>query len=200
MKNDKGFSMVELLTASVLTAFVAASFYATFFAARNEMVQQNNYFKTNRSARYAVDRIARDVKEAVGVVATQGGYTTGNSTLVLRLPSIDANGEPTNIASQFDYVIYHIDSNDSTKLRRRLDVLNGTSQREGGIDRTNMLAADKVQAVLFTNGGTGLGSIASGTLPTLKYLNVQITARDRTLWMNQNSDIDADLMLRNNIS
>jgi type II secretory pathway pseudopilin PulG len=193
-----GFTIAELLVASALTVIFATTFVVLAVGMQRQMVQQNMYYNTNRSARYALDRISRDIKESVGLVYTYGGATRGNTTLILKLPSIDASGVPTNIASEFDYVTYKLDPSDATRLVRTLDV-NNSSQREGG-DATNTLVAKKIGTLLFSYAGTAFGSVAQATVPTLKYVNVAITASGTTLNRSQSTVVDSDVMLRNYIT
>ena len=196
-KSNSGFSLIELMSATALTLVTAFAFYTVFLTIRNELAQQDNYYTGNRTIRFALDKMARDGEEAIGVVSNWAGDTTGNSILILKLPSVNASGVPTNIASQFDYVTYKLSG---TTLTRTLDLLDGTSQREGGDDIINRRVATQVQSLLFTSGGTALGSIAAATLPTLKTINAQILAQAAIRGRTQTSQGDADLMLRNNVS
>ena len=199
IQNRKGFTTVELMIAVSLTLLFAASFYGAFATMGSEMWRKKANFDTNVSAKNVMDRMSRDVEEAVSVVASYGGNTTGTNCLILKLPSIDASGVPTSITNQFDYVTYKINPTDSTQLLRTLVVLNG-SQREGGSNITNAVVARKVNALSLSYGGTALSSVSSATIPTMKTINVQITAQGTTLGTNQRTQVDSDLMLRNNIS
>ena len=196
----KGFTTLELTIGLSLTVLFATSFYTAFQVMNTEMWRNRMYFDTNTSAKNVMDRVAKDVEEAVSVVASYGGNTTSNTCLILKLPTVDNSGIPTSITGQFDYVTYKINPSDSTQLFRSLDVLNGTSQREGGADTTNIVMARRVNSILFSYAGTNLSSVSSATIPTMKYINVQITTQGTTLGANQQSQVDSDLMLRNNIT
>jgi Tfp pilus assembly protein PilW len=196
----QGFTITELASAMMITVIFALAFFALFTGMHTQTARTNIYFETNRTARFALDKISRDVKEAVNIATNWGGNTTGNTALVLKLPSLNSSGEPTNIATQFDYVTYKLDPSDSTKLVRTLDVLGGVSQREGGTDKTNVLVAKRIQSILFSYNGTGLSSISASALVNLKYVNAQITGRTATFKSNETTQVDSDLMLRNRIS
>ena len=195
--NDSGFTLVELMAATAVSVLFSAAFFAAFYVMRNEFYQQSMYFNTNRAARFGMDFIARDVKEAVRVVPTRGGDTTGNAVLILELPSINASGEATNITSQFDYVVYKLDSVNPTILRKSLDVLGGTSNRNGGSDYANKEVARNINTLLFSSGGTGLSSVSN--IAGILGLTVQITAKGTVLRSSDTETTlgDSTLRLRN---
>lgn len=193
--DKRGFTMVELAIAVTINTIFLTAFFSVFSIMNTHMNQQSIYFQSNRGARFALDRIARDVREAVSLVATHGSDTTADSVLILKLPSINSSGDPTNIDSQFDYVTYKLSGTD---LVRSVDVLGGTSTREGGSDQTNRVVATGVSAITFsTASGMALGSVSSGTIPALHSVNVSITVQGSTLGRTQSTSVDADLYLRN---
>lgn len=190
---------MEALLASSLSVLFILGFTAATQTMRTEMTKQDHYYNTNRATRVAFDRMARDAKEAIRIESTQGTFTTGDSTVIFRLPSIDANGDATNIDTQFDYVIYRLNSATSTLLRN-LDLLNGTSVREGGSDLTNEVIAQNVQSLTFSYAGTALGSVAAASLSGYKYFNADLTSRSTLMGVAQNTEADTDIMLRNNLT
>ncbi len=200
MRQERGFSIVELMGAVGLTLVLAGGFYGAFYAVRNEMYQARMYFDTNRSVRYAEERLTRDIREAIEVTSTHGAYTTGNSILILKLPSIDASGDVTDVAADFDYVTYRLDTTVTPNtLVRSLDVLNGTSQREGGVDRTNKVIARRMLSLAFSSGGTALGSLTAAQKTALEFVNVQMSAQGTTIGESQTTSVDTDVMLRNKL-
>ncbi len=198
--NAKGFTVLECTIALSLTVLFAASFYTAFRVMNAEMWRNKDYSDTCLSAKNVMDRLSRDVQESAGVVASYGGNTTSTSCLILKLPCIDNTGTPTSISSQFDYVTYKINPLDSTQLFRSVDVLNGTSNREGGVDTSDVVVGRKVSSISFSYVGTPLASVASATIPTMKYINAQITTQGTTLGTTQDTQVDSDLMLRNYIT
>ncbi|MBI4353271.1 MAG: hypothetical protein HY593_05020 [Candidatus Omnitrophica bacterium] len=196
---EKGFTMTELAIATTITLLFALSLYAVFYGLHNQLKKQNVYYETGRSARHSLDRISKDVKEAVQIVSSWGGNSTSDTSLVLKLPSINSNGEATDVSSQFDYVTYKLDSADTTHLVRSLDILGGTSAREGGADQTNQIVGRNVQTILFSSNGTGLSSFSSSALQGLKSINVAVTTQRQTVGTTQTTQLDSDLMLRNQL-
>ena len=190
-----GFTITELLSVSVILVIFFAAFFGSYSVLRHQTYQQGNFYDADRSVRFAVDRVARDVNEALSVVASYGTYNTGDNTLVLALPGINTNGEPTNIETDFDRVIYRLDPGDSTVFQRILS-LDASSQRNGGNDATQVVSRE-VQNILFSSGGTGLSQIS--VVNTLKRINFSISAR-KTLRggaQTQTAGLDSDMTLRN---
>ena len=198
--NQRGFTPLELMVAVLLTSMFAASFYTAFRVMNAEMWRTRNYFETNVSAKNVLDRISKDTEEAVNVVTSWAGNATGTDSLVLKVPSIDGAGEPTNISTQFDYITYRINPTDSTQLLRSVDVLAGTSQREGGADITDAVVGRRIESVVFSYVGTSLGLVAAATIPQMKYINAQITTQRTTLGATQQTQVDTDITLKNRIS
>jgi type II secretory pathway pseudopilin PulG len=197
LKNERGFTIVELMAAATLATLFSFAVFGAFYVMRNEMFQQSVFFTTNRSVRHALDLISKDIREAVRIVPSRAGDTTGNAVLILELPSIDANGDATDIDTQFDYVVYKLNPAKTSELFRDLDVLGGTSQRNAGSDITDKVVATSVQNLSFTSGGTGLSSIAD--VGTLFAANASITSRGTTLRASQTQTTqgDTDVRLRN---
>lgn len=199
-KDQRGFTSSELLIAVLLTSMFAMAFYTAFRGLNAEIARGKVYFDTSLSAKKVMDIMARDVQEAIGVEVARAGENTGTTCLILKLPSIDGTGTPTNISNQFDYVTYKPNPGDSTQLFRSLDVLDSVSSREGGADLNSIVVAKSVNSIAFSYMETALSSVASGTIPTMKYINVQIMARGTTLGTNQELQLDSDLMLKNRLT
>ena len=203
-KKQRGFTTVEVMIAASVTTVFAGAFYGAFHVMNAGMWSSRVYFDTNNSVKVAMDRMARDVEEGIRVETQHdfgnGAQNTGTTTLILRLPSIDATGTPTSISTNFDFVMYRFNAADST-LRRSVDVLNGTS-RNGGVDANEVVVARNVNGIVFSNPATNtnLGQEAAGTITAMHFLNVQVTAQGRTLNQNQSTMVDSDMMLRNNIN
>lgn len=196
-KDHEGFTIVELLAAFVIMVLFFSGFFGVVKAMHASMNRQNVYFDTNQASRYSLSRIARDVKESISLIDTFGADTTGDTVLILGLPSIDVNGEPTDIMNDFDFIVYKLDPGDPTRLLREIDVEDGVSQRNGGSDGTQVVA-NNIQNILFCDEtGTGLSAVAN--VAVVKRINVMITARGTTLSTTQTTQLDADLMMRNKV-
>lgn len=196
MRNRRGFTLIDLMTVSALMLIFGAALFGTFSTMRNAMARQDTYFDANRSARMAIEWISRDVKEAVRVEDAHGVDATSSSVLVLALPSLDVDGEPTDIDDDLDYVVYKMDSSTPPNLVRTLDVLDGVSLRGGGSDETRIVAKS-MAGLGFSSDGEGLSDVAD--LTVVKTLNVEVQGRGTSQGATQTSILDSDLVLRNNV-
>ncbi|MGH7197634.1 MAG: hypothetical protein ACREH5_02695 [Candidatus Omnitrophota bacterium] len=199
--NEPGFTVTELITAVVLAMIIGVAFFSAYYVFRNAFYQQTAYYNSNRSVRFALDSISKDAKEAIAVVPARGGDTTGTQVLILRLPSINNAGEPSDINSQYDYVTYKLDPNDNSVLIRDLDVLGGGSVRNNGQDAFGKVIGQTIQTLQFSSGGTNLSGLSASAISGLKVLNANVAARDTTILSSQTqtSQLDADIRLRNNL-
>lgn len=198
--NDSGFTIVELMIATTLLVVIGTAFYAAFGVMRDQMWRENIYMNVDSSAKNAMERISKDAKEAITIVSSRGSDTTGTSVLILRLPSVDASGVPTNITTDFDYVVYKLDDNTPPRLTRTLDVLNSTSLREGGADVSSAIVARFVNSVQFSSSGTAFSSLSGSAIQALKQFNAQITSQSTTFGTTQQTQLDSEIVLRNKIS
>lgn len=202
LRCQRGFTITELMVATTITGIFALGFYALVNTFQKQMVQQSVYYDTNRAARLAMDKISRDVKEAVSVVSSYGGNTTGDQVLILKLPSIDAAGEPNDIATKFDYVTYKRDGTDSTRLVRAINV-DADSSRNGGVDHISdplPVVVKKIETLLFSDSnGVSLSSVAAGDIADLESISVRIKAQGKTRDNTQSTQVESELMLRNKL-
>ena len=110
-KNKRGLSLVDFQFAAVIglvTLTAALSLYIFYWRV---FTTGNTMLDVYQNSRVALEMISRDVRWArqVWPSYTSGSttYTTGDSVLVLKVPSIDASN---NCLSTFDYIIYQLQS------------------------------------------------------------------------------------------
>jgi len=96
----RGFTLLEVMVAIAIAAFVTAALYATFSVQSKQFITQDLQMETNQNMRFAVDMVTRSVRMAgYGtsgyVTGVLGPSNPGNSTEDSELPVIipwDANG------------------------------------------------------------------------------------------------------------
>lgn len=102
MKNQKGFTLLEMAVAAVIGLFVMGMTTSLLFAGTQVLRSVGVYHSMYQETRNATQWINRDVKESYGILnsATIGGiaYSTGVLNLVLQRSS----GQ----SGDYDYVIY----------------------------------------------------------------------------------------------
>lgn len=96
----RGFTLLEVMVAIAIAAFVTAALYATFSVQSKQFITQDLQMEMNQNMRFAVDMVSRSVRMAgYGtsgyVTGVLGPSNPGNSSEANQLPVIipwDANG------------------------------------------------------------------------------------------------------------
>lgn len=119
-KSRAGFSLVEVSISMVIGLLATIAIMSTFLAASRISVESFVRNQAVTDARLIVDRLTSDARNAITVVNSYKSFSSDNSTLILQLPAIDAQGFPIDIETHFDYVIYH-PGDDGNSFRRTVD-------------------------------------------------------------------------------
>ena len=117
-------TLVEVMIASTVAFMVAGTTTAVMITSLRSTTKSMVFHRVNREARYLSDTFSRDVRGAWSVAATytdgQTTYTTGDDTIVLELPSIDAQGNVIDVDNTHDAVVYHPDGDRDGVLIREV--------------------------------------------------------------------------------
>lgn len=167
--------MIEILISLTVTAIILVAVTTFYMSSQRTMAVGNALVGIQGDARSAMYWISRDLRRGVRLEATHGSYTTGNSSIVVRIPSIDTLGNVVNIALDFDYVVYRLQTGDPHALERILDAKNGVSDRND--DST--VVARNMSSLSFSHNGVGLASIPS--LDTVNSVNVNLSTAKRVM-------------------
>jgi Tfp pilus assembly protein PilW len=107
IKNFKrGTTLIELLIVIPILAIMVVAFSSIYITSLRNY--QNQFTQTNlqTDGQSILDNMLNNIKTAGGVEATNGAYTSGAQTLILELPSIDANQNFVYTANALDYDTY----------------------------------------------------------------------------------------------
>ncbi len=190
--NPHGFTITELMIASALSIMFTASIFSIFFVMQNQVYQERGYVIANQAMRHAMDRIVRDAQEAIAI-----DVDSATQTLVFKVPSIDADGIPTDFDNDFDYITYELDPGDDTILIRSV-TLDAASEREGGENQTDIPVVENISALTFSDdAGNELSDLADDEIEALRYVNVEMESQYLTRGKTQTTSVDATLLLRN---
>jgi prepilin-type N-terminal cleavage/methylation domain-containing protein len=175
-----GFSLLESLMAMTILTLMVGAILSLYSKGQSDAIEQG---------RYPLAWITRDVKLSTAIEPSWNGYTASSNTLILRIPSVDANGLIIDMAAHSDHVIYRIEGR---RLYRIVDAEDGVSAR---VDRTRVLA-DGMAALAFAYYD------ASGTVLTSQFdkaASVQptLTSRQQGDQRSFRESLDTNVKLRN---
>jgi len=169
------FTLIELLVvmfvSSILMGVIAEVFVGTWRAELNQEART----QLQQSSRASLDAMTTVARQAGGVVGTItiGGvtYTTTANSVVLKLSSIDASGNPTDLS---DYIIFQVDQNNSAHLQRviKADSTSARFTQASPTDLTTELSALTIQ--YFDSSGNGIDP-SGGSIDTAASLRFTVS-------------------------
>lgn len=116
MDFKRGFTLVEILVGIGLIGAVSALIAALVFTNFRIFHSQNVFFEVTSDNRIALSEMTNQIRESQSVAdSCCGGDTTGPNGLVLQLWPLNAQGEPFESATNFDYVVYKLNSDSLVK-------------------------------------------------------------------------------------
>jgi hypothetical protein len=149
---------------AMLSLYVAGQRYFMNGSAKSDVLRDN---------RHVLNYISRDIKGATQVVPSWDVYATSTDCLILQVPSLDSNGLIIDVDSQFDYIIYLLNSEYPNRLERIIDANDGVSSRTD----SSRTIATRVNSFQLSSGGIELSGVADFS---------QVACVDVTLVASQN--------------
>jgi hypothetical protein len=165
-RRTAGFSLIETLIAMVILVMMFLAILSLYTKGQQTFINESALADAMEESRFPLAWIAKDVKMSSSVEASYGSYVTSADTLILKIPSVDANGVIIDLEEHSDRVIYRLED---SRLLRILDAKDGVSARQ---DKTRVLADGMtgVTFAYFDAAGVQLSSgfqTAASVLPTL---------------------------------
>ena len=155
----KGLSLIEVLIAMVLMSIAMLALLSLYNSGQKYFTNQDARSDILNDSRITLTLLSRDIKEAVQVVpgpVDVGGtfYSTSANCIVLKVPSVDADGLIIDIDNHFDYLVYRVNPDNSTELLRIVEGKDGVSSRVDGNKLLTRNMDSLVMSFLDTDGGT----------------------------------------------
>jgi prepilin-type N-terminal cleavage/methylation domain-containing protein len=116
MLRKKGFTLMELMIAILILALVVSLSIEVFISVNYDYQKIAMYLNFYIKGRHALDVISKDCRTAIRIMDSYSGYTTSDTCLVLKVPSIDSMKNIININKNFDYIIYRSHNGDLWKI------------------------------------------------------------------------------------
>jgi len=177
-KNEKGFTLVELLVYMMLLGIVMTSIYSVFITNMKSHKSQENTMEMVQDLRGSVDIMVREIRMAgfdsqstagAGFVDdTDDNYNTDSNSIHFTF-DLDENGATTDANEDINYYVYTSDG--ITKIGRRT-ASSGSPQP----------LAEEVSALTFkyyNSSGTELTNTGSSATEraAIRSVEIEITAR-----------------------
>jgi len=169
----KGITLIEVLVTVTIVSFMVLAMLSLYVAGQRYFMNGSARSDVLRDNRHVLNYISRDVKEAIQVVPSWDVYATSTDCIILQVPSLDSNGLIIDIDSQFDYIVYRLNSEYPNRLERVIDANDGVSSRTD----SSRTIATRVNSFQLGSGGIELSGVADFS---------QVACVDITLITTQN--------------
>ena len=148
MSKTRGITLIEVLIGMVLMVIVMLALFSLYNTGQKYFVNQNIKSDILNTNRVTLTWLSRDIKEAIQVIPgpidiNDTSYSTSSGCIVLRLPSIDADGIIIDIDTDFDYLVFQMNPEDATQIIRIVDGKDGVSSRADG----NRVLAENISSL-----------------------------------------------------
>jgi len=164
MLKKKAFTLMELMIAILILALVISLSIEVFISVNYDYQKIAMYLNFYIKGRHAVDIISKDCRTAIRIMDSYSGYTTSNTCLVLKVPSIDSMKNIININKNFDYIIYRSYNGDLWKI-----VIPGTGSSRPAQNKI----FERSESFNLSYNGSPVSSIAHKS--TMPHVTITIT-------------------------
>jgi len=186
-----GFTLVEILIVSALMSVIILSVLSLYSSSQRYFATESAKADMLRDAKQVLSWVSRDIKEGIEILPSWASYTTSNNCLVLKIPSVDANGIITNIESDFDYIIYRLNPSSSQRLERIVDAKDGVSSRADSC----RIMAERIDSFILRFEGVELSSVAD--LSQVSIVDVALLSQQKILGKTYQETLRTEVKLRN---
>jgi len=152
----EGFTLIELLVIVAIGSFLVLAMLSLYVAGQKYFMTGTARTDVLRDNRQVLNWVSRDLKEGIQVLPSWDVYTTSSDCLVLQVPSLDSNGLIIDIDSQFDYIVYRLNSEYPNRLERIIDANDGVSNRED----SSRVIATRADSFQLSSEGVDLSSVS----------------------------------------
>ncbi len=163
--NQKGFTIIEVTVVVALSSVLLLGLFGIFdWQNKIYQLEQADVLATG-SARVAMNNITKVIAQGVGIdssVTIAGtNYTTGGSTVIVKIPSYDSS--ENLIDDTYDYIIF---SSSGTNLNQVVELGDNSARKYN-----NKLLSDNIQTFTLTynNADPTLASQVTVDITTKAY-------------------------------
>lgn len=127
----RAFTLIEVSIAMTISLMAMVAVMSIFVASSKMAVTSFMQNKAAMEARHVIDHLTSDVRMAISLEKNYKSYTADKNTLILKLPSIDAQGFAIDVTSKHDYVVYDQPTIGSNVIVRKVYADTGSSRASG---------------------------------------------------------------------
>ncbi len=189
----RGLTLVELLITMAVVSLVLSALLSLYSAGQRYFLGESVELDGLRDIRFVQNWITRDIKEAVEVLPSWDVYTVSDSCLILRIPSVDANGYVIDIENDYDHVVYRLNPQIPSRLERILDAKDGVSMRSDG----SRFLSTQVSSFLLSSEGVNLSSVAD--FSQVASIDVSLITQQTLLGRSYQKTLQTGVVLRNRL-
>lgn len=133
----KGLTLIELLIVMVLMSILMPVIVSIYISGIKTFNQELTQTQLQSNAQTILDEIMNDTKNAQAVLETYNGETTNTSTIILRIPAIDASQviQYNGTDMLFDVIIYKFEGNNIHKIVYSPIESNSVRRAQDGRDK-----------------------------------------------------------------
>ena len=194
----RGITLIEVLIGMVLMVIVVLALFSLYNTGQKYFVNQNAKSDILNNNRVTLTWLSRDIKEAIQVmpdhVINGTSYSTSSGSIVLRVPSIDANGIIIDIDNEFDYIVYQMDPDISTQIVRIVDGKDGVSSR---VDGNRVLAENVSSLVLVFLDSNGVVVTDYSDTAITAIVDIGLTSLKKGVQRTYEETVNTQTKLRN---
>jgi prepilin-type N-terminal cleavage/methylation domain-containing protein len=187
VREERGYTLVELLTVIVILGIVMEGLTTMFVSASNAEVDMNNRFQAQQTARIALDKIRREVH-----CAQDAGSTTPNTAVWLVTLTVPTYCKTYSGSTTVTWCTKNVSTNRYALYR----INSGSATCTGGVKWADNLRPTSTAAVCGTalcvfNYTTATGSLAK--------LHVDLPINVKPAKTVETYELIDDLVLRNSV-
>jgi hypothetical protein len=119
-RTRRGMSMMEVTIAGVISLLVIGAILSIFVLSSKMTRQAYQLNEIHDRARLLSDTLAKDIRHAGNLGRSFQQFHSEDSTLILELPAIDADGNPINVKNNIDRIVYYPSVEDPEILIREV--------------------------------------------------------------------------------
>lgn len=180
-RHRPGLSIIEMVVVIGISVAIFSVMAELFVQTQKIFRLESNKSHLELSSEVALVRMGQIIRQSLGIVTAQDGYTTSGSTIIVKLTAYDNTG--TILPLTYDYIVFRPDPADTTQLQE-VTLADPDSRRT---DQTRIISSNIAGLSLSYYDTAGILLAINGVDATKK---VKINIISTETSMNQTATIN----------